>query len=305
MPIYLVRWPGTRASLIKAKDETQLLDIIDEVASPGECSWSVYRGPLWVDFSLPVEARLEAQDDGPLRPDEVVLEELDADDCAEGRLVAEVPDTDSGSEMAAAILKGAFPYLAGVIHTAAESDEPPGDELVRAAVVADVVAHENATRNQGTTLGEDLTPRPTQTWFFRRLDDGTFADMPATLVEDFTMGSALLPPGAEGFVRFAVVEVTLRNKKPAEAVLGAWWRFPVSKDGLIADEYKAAMFTAIDEVGKKSPEGIVDAGGRFLQRRMRALSWKPSAEDVAAAARAVNKKAGRKIIDDPREPEET
>lgn len=55
MPIYVVRWPDLSASLVRAHDEEDLLDILDQVANPDGCQWSVYEGPLFIDFRLPVE----------------------------------------------------------------------------------------------------------------------------------------------------------------------------------------------------------------------------------------------------------
>src|SRR5947209_3798858 len=70
MPLYLVRWPGERASIVKAANEEELIALIDEIDSPGQFTWSLYRGPMWIDFTLPVKTKLEQRHPGPLRPDE-------------------------------------------------------------------------------------------------------------------------------------------------------------------------------------------------------------------------------------------
>lgn len=163
MPIYLVRWPGTHASLIKAKNETQLLDIIDEVASPGDCTWSVFDGPLWIDFALPVKVRIEAKHEGPLQADEVLLEEVDEDGCAGGELAAEIPGCDTGAEMTAAILRRAFPHLAGVINSAASADAAPEGEDVRAAIAA------SRSSTASTTPSHRGPSRGTASGFFATL----------------------------------------------------------------------------------------------------------------------------------------
>ncbi len=59
MPIHLVRWPDLSAALVKAGSEDDLIDILDEVANPEGCAWSVYRGPLFVEFSLPARFQVE------------------------------------------------------------------------------------------------------------------------------------------------------------------------------------------------------------------------------------------------------
>ena len=55
MPIYLVRWPDLSASLVQAEGEELLLGILDQVENPDDCEWSLYDGPLFIDFRLPVE----------------------------------------------------------------------------------------------------------------------------------------------------------------------------------------------------------------------------------------------------------
>src|SRR3989442_11196445 len=66
MPIYLVRWPDLSASLVQAQGEDELLDILDQVGNPDDCEWSIYNGPLFIDFRLPVEWSI--QDDGRKAP---------------------------------------------------------------------------------------------------------------------------------------------------------------------------------------------------------------------------------------------
>src|SRR4051812_25989076 len=56
MPLYLVRWPSLTATLIRAGSEAELMDVIDEVGTPGVCTWNVYRGPLMIDFTVPIES---------------------------------------------------------------------------------------------------------------------------------------------------------------------------------------------------------------------------------------------------------
>ena len=78
MPLYLVRWPDLSAALIRANSEAELLDKLDEVDNPEGCTWTVYRGPLHLEFTLPVRFRLDRpeDEDAPLRPEEIVLEEI-------------------------------------------------------------------------------------------------------------------------------------------------------------------------------------------------------------------------------------
>jgi hypothetical protein len=78
MPLYLVRWPEMTASLVSARDEEDLLDTLDQVADSEGASWSVYRGPVWIDFDVPAKYRIdEKAPDEPLRPDEIVVEDVE------------------------------------------------------------------------------------------------------------------------------------------------------------------------------------------------------------------------------------
>ena len=52
MPIYLVRWPDLSAALVKASSEDELVEILEEVANPDGCTWSVYLGPLFLEFGV-------------------------------------------------------------------------------------------------------------------------------------------------------------------------------------------------------------------------------------------------------------
>lgn len=136
MPLYLVRWPDLSAALVRASSEAALEDILDEVANPEGCTWSVYRGPLFLDLSLPVSTRVKDRPEqiGPIAPEDVIVEDV-------GRLRhgawfdVTVPVSDTGSEMCEAIAKKVFPHV-----FAAHDDlerEPTEDEL-REAVRAEL-----------------------------------------------------------------------------------------------------------------------------------------------------------------------
>jgi hypothetical protein len=77
MPIFLVRWPGLSAALVKAGSEDDLVEILDEVANPEGCTWSVYRGPLFLESELPVRIQVKKRKEGvPLRAEDVVVEDV-------------------------------------------------------------------------------------------------------------------------------------------------------------------------------------------------------------------------------------
>jgi hypothetical protein len=114
MPIYLVRWPDLSAALVKANSEDHLLDILDEVANPEGCSWSVYRGPLFLDFALPARVELK-EGPSPIRREDIEVHGIS--ELAEGGLLeVTIPGTDTGAEMSEAIEKKAFPHIFKVRH---------------------------------------------------------------------------------------------------------------------------------------------------------------------------------------------
>jgi hypothetical protein len=59
MPLFLVRWPQMEASLISARDERELVDVIDQLDTPTACTWTEYDGPLWIDVDLNLEVEVE------------------------------------------------------------------------------------------------------------------------------------------------------------------------------------------------------------------------------------------------------
>ena len=54
MPLYLVRWPNLSAALVQASNKTELLDTLDQLSNTEGVKIQVYRGPLFLDFELPV-----------------------------------------------------------------------------------------------------------------------------------------------------------------------------------------------------------------------------------------------------------
>ena len=135
MPLYLVRWPGLEASIVRADDEDHLTDILDEVASPTEASWTVYDGPLWIDVSPGLEARREEGDGEKWTVG-------GADKVAEQPWLGAVMqdgDSETAAEMMEAIFEGAFPNLAKVIEEAEEEKLDP--KKIRSAAMRDLAEH--------------------------------------------------------------------------------------------------------------------------------------------------------------------
>ena len=127
MPIYLVRWPDLSASLVQAEGEEHLLDILDQVGNPDDCEWSIYEGPLFIDFRLPVEWSI--QDDRkttPIAPQQAVIG--DVGPIATGNIVEamqlSLAGGDDGYETGAEVLRLAFPKLHAGIERFYKSGEP-------------------------------------------------------------------------------------------------------------------------------------------------------------------------------------
>ncbi len=132
MPVYLVRWPDLSASLVRARHEADLIDTLDQVGNADGCEWSVYEGPLFIDFRLPAAWRVEEERPGePVTPGQVVVGDV-------GRMATvSVVDAielslagDDGHETGMEILRTAFPVVSAAIDKLQDSDEGLASEGV-------------------------------------------------------------------------------------------------------------------------------------------------------------------------------
>ena len=114
------------------------MDILDEVANPEGCTWSVYRGPLFVEFSLPVRFQVKdrGEQGGPIHPDDVVVEDVSRLREA-GPIEVRLAASDTSGEMCRAIEQKAFPHVFRARH---DRDEEPIDAKLRQAVGAELQA---------------------------------------------------------------------------------------------------------------------------------------------------------------------
>lgn len=117
MPLYVVRWPQLRASLMKARDIQELQSMIEEVCEPSLCEWWEYNGPLWIDFGPPVQF-VEKHDNNklPLQLHEFELEGLSeyADFIGEqdnSPLACTLGEGPGCLEMEEQLMSAAFPAL--------------------------------------------------------------------------------------------------------------------------------------------------------------------------------------------------
>jgi hypothetical protein len=126
MPIYLVRWPDLSASLVRASSEEELLDILDQVANPEGCEWSVYEGPLFIDFRLPVEWSVrDAGTRGPVAPEQVVIDDVSrmATEPVVETMEVSLADGDEGFDTGAEVIRLAFPEIHAAVENLYEGDE--------------------------------------------------------------------------------------------------------------------------------------------------------------------------------------
>lgn len=198
MPLFLVRWPWLKASLVSARNEDDLLDVLDQVEDSEGATWAPYRRPLWIDFDLPARYRIDEKAPGePLRPDEIVVEDVSSLEM--GRFQFSTPDCDHVADMDEAITRKAFPH----VHRAfwGRDDDPNEDELRRA-------------------VAEDLAPLIKADWSRatrRRRGDrvGEIAEMvgaPVRQVQNVLRGAGQLPRERPPKKRAAVKRLT--KKRP-------------------------------------------------------------------------------------------
>ena len=88
-----------------------------------DCEWSIYDGPLFIDFRLPVE--WSVQGDGhrtPVAPEQIVLEDVGR--LATGNAVEAIElslaSADDGYETGAEVLRQAFPKLHALIENCSQ-----------------------------------------------------------------------------------------------------------------------------------------------------------------------------------------
>lgn len=160
MPLYLVRWPDLSAALVTAEDDDHLRDILDEVADPSSCTWTIYTGPLFVEFSLPAKyevKRPKSREDKPVRPEDIVVG--DVSELYGYGLKVSAPDCDTADEMFDAIEADAFPNVHEAREALLEDESGQSDDLLRKAVAADLGPTIRASRQRAPDVPMDVLRR--------------------------------------------------------------------------------------------------------------------------------------------------
>jgi hypothetical protein len=286
MPLYLVRWPSLTATLISARSEAELIDTIDEVGSPGACTWSVYRGPLMIDFKVPIEIEINEKMDGLTRASDVRVRPLETDDC-EFLDVVEPDSCDAASEMREAILRQAFPVLGGVLYD--DDDGAPDDRLTRIAdaVAADIALHSEELQTVGITFGEGAELLPTRRFCFLRKSRGAFIQTAVRTATAFCCGDEPITPDKDGLVHLVHVDVAYRNRRPISAKVAIALRLRSDANGRIITPHRADAFPNSDDPTKPH--------GPLHQRRNDAVSWSMSSSDIQALSRCLGVLVGKPL----------
>jgi len=129
VPLYVVRWPNLSASFVQAEGEEDLLNILDQVGNADDCEWSLYRGPLFIDFRLPVEWDIRNDRSSvPLKSQQVVIGDVSGIGSIVEALQVSLAEGDDGYETGAELLRLAFPKLHAAIEKSHEAEEPEGLE---------------------------------------------------------------------------------------------------------------------------------------------------------------------------------
>ncbi len=279
MPLYLVRWPGLEASLIRASSEEHLIDVIDEVGDPGACTWEIYRGPLWINFSLPAKYKVRKSTTGRIEPADVVV--ADVAKVAEFALdVDPYPECDTGEWMRHAIMRSAFPRVESALDG---PDEEADVEAVVGAVVRELVEHDRTTSNRGVTLDADLRLLLTEARYYRRARPGHFTALAAQTFDDFCYGRASIAPDADGLVRVACVEVVRQAKRAQTALLKTGVALRADQKGTIIDAHRVDAYR----------DGATLPGSeRLRDRRNESVMWTLRGADLKALTAIVRRDEG-------------
>jgi hypothetical protein len=290
MPLYLVRWPLLEASIIRARDESDLMEKIDEIADPSLCTWRVYAGPLWIDFRLPL-VRIDQKHPGPLEPDELVI---DNPDLAVGDLAVERPEgSDTAGEMDDQVRRMAFPHLTGVIdHRNLYDDEPLSEdqrELLRQAIIDEVMRHDERTKGVAVSFRDGRLYRAKVLYFVKDAGE-TFRPIKCGDAERFCVGPKRLRPSADGYVRLVGLRIEDRGGSKVGRITDNV-RLRTKADGLVEAAHRADAFDNV--------EGNGAAGDVFERKRNETVQWRLTADELREIASVTARRVGPVKVIEP------
>ncbi|HEX8699340.1 MAG TPA: hypothetical protein VF815_10925 [Myxococcaceae bacterium] len=110
MPLYLVRWPDLSVALVKARNEDELLMRLDEYADPTGCQWMVYRGDVFLDFSIPIKIKRNPTSQTQQEPltDNQLAVDVESISNFDGGMLKLLK---LGDDLESSIMEYAFPHL--------------------------------------------------------------------------------------------------------------------------------------------------------------------------------------------------
>jgi hypothetical protein len=157
MPLFIVRWPNLSAALVRADDEDDLLEKLDEEGNAEGCRIAEYDGPLFIDFELPVECEVDVPDGdaGPIAPEHVQVRSVDG--LLERGMVLREGDCDTGTEMSEAVMRFAFPHVYREWRTG--EDQPDAERLAHAVKEDALELVRTAWRREHTKRSADPAAR--------------------------------------------------------------------------------------------------------------------------------------------------
>lgn len=140
-------------------------------------------------------------------------------------------------------------------------------------------------------------------WSFLRPRPGELHPVTQSAVEAFISGGGRLPADADGFVRYAQVIVSLRDRRAVEVLRVGLFQYRALTDGTLDREHFREIMAVIPQAAfgwvgvSQSPPRVVGAEHKFAQRRLDHMSrWKPTRAEQANLRELVNRRAGRDII---------
>jgi hypothetical protein len=250
------------------------------VDTPAACTWSIYEGPLLIDFEVPFE--VDAPEDvtrvvrakavtfkRPPSVEGVPLEVREPDDC------------DTVAEMQKAVLRQAFPKLAEAVYDGGAADI---GEVCR-ATAKDIEAQSKRLARVGVTFGDDAELLRTRMLAFRFKAPRSFERLAVTKANDFCAGLRRVTPDADGLVRLVYVQVTFRRRAAFSAIARAALKLRTDADGTVIMPHRAGAFEG-DSDGSRSP---------MHDRRNDAVTWALSQKEREGLEAAIDERFGQRV----------
>lgn len=239
MTIYLVRYADCSLALISAASETELIDKIDEITDADSCLWAPYRGPLWIEFSIPASVKWNTSDIGHFTGVTVKRQRSGE------RLNAAIGGEHTGNEMSEALIRQGLPELEGIEFDPEEHRFER--ELLEDLLTAQRDRHRRELMQYSAHLREGVDLCRARVVILR-LVRGKFTRMRTEHFEDFAAGRRRVVPDETGHLRAVRVDVcTDKTQSWAIAVIAL--RLGVAADRRITPAHVAHAYVKTVDAG--------------------------------------------------------